>query len=386
MMHIKKKCIIYFLSAICFLQLHTKSFGQASIKSQGTAVPFLLISPDARSGGMGNLSLGMSPEANDLFGNTSKIPLLNNKQGFLINYTPWLKDIGLNDVYLASAGYYRQLNENSSINSSLRFFSIGEITLTNDFGDVYMNTKPSEFSYDFGYSLLLNDKLSMGVTLRYINSRLLTGSTLGGSTNYRAGNTLAGDISIFYKQKENLEGFHAGLLLSNLGGKISYSSSNLEKNFIPASIGLGLGYLSKLDADNSLEFGLDLNRLLVPRSLNEQDEYWLGKYDEWKGEYYSQSVVSSWFNSFGNKYGMPLSESIKASLGFEYNYTDRFYFRGGYFYDTNKSQTNMRYFTFGASFQYQQSKFNLSYLIPSGGGLTKNPLSNTIRFGSIFYF
>ena len=147
------------------------------IRIQSTAVPFMLISPDARSGGMGNLSLAMSPEANDLFGNTAKLPYLNEGRSFLINYTPWLKDLGLNDVYLASAGFYKKLDDKSSINSSLRFFSLGNIDFSDENGNINLpSQRPSEFSYDFGYSTLLTDKFSMGVTLRYIHSRLVSGS------------------------------------------------------------------------------------------------------------------------------------------------------------------------------------------------------------------
>jgi hypothetical protein len=347
------------------------------IKLQSTAVPFMMISPDARSGGMGNLSIAMSPEANDLFGNTAKIPYLKDKRGFLINYTPWLKDLGVSDVYLASAGFYKKLNSFSGINSSLRFFSLGNIEFTDDNGQALLSQRPSEFSYDFGYNILLTDALSMGVTLRYIHSRLVQGSYGTSGTNYKAGNTFAGDISLFYKQNENLEGFHAGLVLSNLGGKVSYSNEQKNKYFIPANIGLGIGYLNKFDTDNSLEMGLDVNRLMVPASptTNDADE-----------QYFSQSVVSSWFNSFSNKYGMPLSESLKISVGAEYNYADRFHVRAGYFIDNNKNLGSMQYFTVGSSFQYQQSKFNISYLVPTGGGITRNPLSNTLRFGSIFYF
>jgi len=339
-----------------------------------TAVPFMRISPDARSAGMGNLSLAMSPEANDLFGNTAKLPLLENKSGFLINYTPWLKDLGLNDVYLASMGYYKKLNDFSSFNSSLRFFSIGEFTLTDDFGIVYQNTKPSEYSLDGGYSILLTENLSLGVTLRYIYSRLIQGPIV--TTTYKPGSTLSGDVSLYYKQNENGEGFHAGLLMSNLGGKINYTDDKTNKYFIPANLGLGLGYLTKFDSDNSLEFGIDVNRLLVPaypELLSSQDQY------------FSQSVVSSWFNSFTKQYGPPLGETLKASVGAEYNYNKIFYLRTGYSYESQVS-SNGQYFTMGASFQYLQNKFNISYLVPSGGGLSRNPLSNTIRFGSIFYF
>jgi len=350
----------------------------AQIKIQSTAVPFMLISPDARSGGMGNLSLAMSPEANDLFGNTAKLPMLKNNSGFLINYTPWLKDLGLNDVYLASMGYYKKLNEFSSINSSLRFFSLGNIVFSDENGTELPSTKPSEFSYDFGYSILLNDQLSLGVTLRYIHSKLVQGSMLNSNINYRAGNTFGGDISLFYKQNENLDGFHAGLLLSNLGGKISYSNETTNKYFIPANIGLGVGYLNRFDKDNSLEFGLDLNRLLVPA-------YPTSNLNGEKDKYFSQSVVSSWFNSFSTTYGPPMSESLRYSIGMEYNYTDRFFLRAGYLYE-DQSRGNGQYFTLGTSFHYLQNKFNISYLVPSGGGLSRNPLSNTLRFGSIFYF
>ena len=362
---------------------------QVRLKLQSTAVPFMMISPDARSGGMGNLSIAMSPEANDLFGNTAKIPFLNNNRdtaknaslknnrGFLINYTPWLKDLGVNDVYLASAGFYKKLNSFSGINSSLRFFSLGNIDFTDESGRFTLpSQRPSEFSYDFGYSILLSDALSMGVTLRYINSRLVQGPYGTNGTIFKAGNTFAGDISLFYKQNEDLEGFHAGLVLSNLGGKVSYSNEAKNKYFIPANIGVGVAYLNRFDTENSLEMGIEINRLMVPATPTKDAE----------DQYYSQSVVSSWFNSFSNKYGIPFSESLKISLGAEYNYADRFHLRAGYFLDNNKNLGSMQYFTVGSSFQYQQSKFNISYLVPTGGGLTRNPLSNTLRFGSIFYF
>jgi hypothetical protein len=367
-------------TAICVVLCFVASSvtAQTRLKLQSTAVPFMLISPDARSGGMGNLSIAMSPEANDLFGNTAKIPYLKNDRGFLINYTPWLKDLGLSDVYLASAGYFKKLNSFSGINSSLRFFSLGNIDFTDESGNSTLpSQRPSEFSFDFGYNLLLTDALSMGVTLRYINSRLVSGPF--NNTIFKAGNTFAGDISLFYKQNEDLEGFHAGLVLSNLGGKVSYTNETKNKFLIPANIGLGAAYLNKFDEENSIEFGLDVNRLMVPASP-------IGNDPELEDQYYSQSVVASWFNSFSSKYGIPFSESLKVSLGAEYNYADRFHLRAGYFIDNNKNLGSMQYFTVGSSFQYQQSKFNISYLVPTGGGITRNPLSNTLRFGSIFYF
>lgn len=378
-----KKVFAIVMITLCGLFSNTKALAQTKpISIQSTAVPFMLISPDARSGGMGNLSLAMSPESNDLFGNNAKLPLLKQKKGFLINYTPWLKDLGLTDVYLASAGFYKKIDDNSSINSSLRFFSLGNIQFSDVNGTPTTEQRPNEFSYDFGYSFLLSDHFSAGITLRYIYSRLVTGSFIGNAVDYRAGNTVSGDLSLFYKQNEDLSGWHVGMLLSNLGGKISYSNATKNKYFIPANLGLGVGYLTKIDTDNSIEFGADVNRLLVPASPSAADP----DYAALREQYFSQSVIASYLNSFTNKYGMPIGESLKISVGAEYNYTDRFFLRAGYFIDNNKNLGNMQYFTLGTSFQYQQSKFNISYLVPSGGGITKNPLSNTLRFGSVFYF
>jgi hypothetical protein len=367
-----KKLFLFAIVLCCsFLKFNQAIAQTKPISIQSTAVPFMLISPDARSGGMGNLSLAMSPEANDLFGNNAKLPLLKEKKGFLINYTPWLKDLGLTDVYLASAGFYKKIDENSSINSSLRFFSLGNIQFSDVNGIPTTEQRPNEFSYDFGYSFLVSDQFSAGITLRYIHSKLVTGSFIGNAIDYRAGNTVSGDISLFYKQNEDLSGWHAGLLLSNLGGKISYSNASKNKYFIPANLGIGIGYLTRFDTENSIEFGADINRLLVPASPSAADP----EYASLKEQYFSQSVINSYFNSFTNKYGMPIGESLKVSVGAEYNYTDRFFLRAGYFIDNNKNLGNMQYFTLGTSFQYQQSKFNISYLVPSGGGITKNPLS-----------
>ena len=124
----KLKYILVFIFCLSLAIEINAQTDNAKLKMQSTAVPFLMISPDARSGGMGNLSLGMTPEANDLFGNTAKLPYLTEDRGFLINYTPWLKDLGLNDVYLASAGYYKKLNSQSAINTK-KYFAVDLFSL-----------------------------------------------------------------------------------------------------------------------------------------------------------------------------------------------------------------------------------------------------------------
>ncbi|MEY3059262.1 MAG: hypothetical protein RL000_614, partial [Bacteroidota bacterium] len=83
-----------------------------------------------------------------------------------MTYTPWLKDLGLNDVYLASlAGYYK-LDEQQTLSTSLRYFSLGNIQFTDNLGNDLNAFRPREVSVDLGYSRVLSDRLSLGVAIR----------------------------------------------------------------------------------------------------------------------------------------------------------------------------------------------------------------------------
>jgi hypothetical protein len=93
-------------------------------------------------------------------------------------------------------------------------------------------------------------------------------------------------------------------------------------------------------------------------------------------DYRTKGVVSSWFSSLGD--GDDLKE-VTASLGAEYWYKNQFAFRAGYFYE-NKLKGDRRYLTLGAGLKYNMFGLNFSYLLPSGSGISRNPLSNTLRF------
>jgi hypothetical protein len=350
---------------------------QNSIKVQNTAVPFLLIPPDSKSSGMGNTTIGMSGNINDIFQNASKLPTLKEKSGYTMNYTPWLKDLGLDNVYLLTTGFYRKINESSAFHLSLKYFTLGTINLTDEKGVPNMpSQKTGEFSFDAGYSLKLSNNLSLGATLKYINSRLIQGNFNG--TEYKAGKTIAGDVSLFYQQNENAEGFHAGLLLSNLGGKMNYSS-NTDKYFLPARLSIGAGYLKNIDDKNAIEFGIDAKRLLVPAIANDATQ-------DIKDAYYGQSVFSSLTNSFSGNTGVGISESFTLSAGVEYNYSKFFYLRAGYHYEKNVIAGKTDYISTGASIKYNKMMFHLSYIPPLSYSVARNPLSNTFSFGTSIHF
>jgi hypothetical protein len=375
------------LLAVLFLTAPFFANAQERINVVTSAVPFLRISPDARAGGMGEVGIATNPDANSAFWNLAKTPFNRNIGGVGLTYTPWLKRLGLNDVYLATVAGFYKLSDLEAISGSLRYFSLGNIQFTGGSGEPLGMGNPREFAIDAGYTRKLSDKSGLGVALRFINSSLIKGDPNGSGTTYKAGNTVAGDLSYYFTSAggtESLQGWSFGATLTNLGGKIGYTTDAKQKDFIPANLGLGTAYTKVYDENNRITFGLDVNKLLVPTPPLNAD----GNIDPADLEKYrAKSVVNSWFSSLNDApqgFGEELRE-FQISAGMEYWYTEQFALRAGYFYE-DKTKGNRKYFTLGAGLKYNVFGLNFSYIIPSGSGINQNPLSNTLRFGIVFDF
>ena len=366
------------LATVAFLIGGTSIVKAQSISDQNkvvtTAVPMLRISPDARSTGMGETGIATEADAYSNFWNLGKTPFAKKNGSIGITYTPWLNDLDLKDIYLASlAGYYK-LDETQALSFGLRYFSLGNIQFTDQSGQSLGENNPREFTVEGGYSRKLGAKTGLGIGVRYISSNLVNGSYNG--VNYKKGSSVAADLHFFHTGvKENGEGFNYGATLSNLGAKISYTDDNTQKDFIPANLGLGAAYTKVFDADSKITFALDLNKLLVPTPDTGTAI----------AAYRKTGVVQSWGKGLTQAPGGG-SEKIKeitTSIGAEYWYKEQFSFRAGYFYES-PLKGNRRYATVGAGLKYNVIGLNLAYIIPSGSGVTRNPLSNTIRFSLIF--
>lgn len=378
-----KRIAIAGVTLLSGLMVSQQSFAQTLDGRVGTittAVPFLRISPDARSGAMGDVGIALSPDANAQYWNVAKLAKSDKDLGISMTYTPWLKDL-VPDVFLAYVSAYKKFgpeNANQAISGSLRYFNLGNIDYTTDEGNPNGSGKPREFALDLGYSRSLSQYLSVGVTLRYINSNIAAGSVSEGNI-YKPANAIAGDVGLYYsktqEQSEDQSGtFSAGLVLSNLGSKITYSQQN--RDFIPTTLGLGAAYTYKADHYNKVTFALDLNKAMTPAPILRTDTsgtYW---------ELPEMTVLSGYGSSFTKA---PPGYGTTISLGAEYWYQDQFAVRAGYFYE-NKNNGARQYFTCGLGVKYNVFGLNFSYLVPSGSGIARNPLSNTLRFSLTFDF
>ncbi len=364
-----------------------KSNLNGSVNTVTTAVPFLRISPDARSGAMGDVGIALSPDANAQYWNVAKLPFATKSYGISATYTPWLKDI-VPDIFLAYLSGYAKFGEKTpqTISASLRYFSLGEINYTDINAQSLGTGKPNEFSLDLGYSRQLSPYLSTGLSFRYVHSAIATGLAAGTtSIDYKPGNAFAADLGIYYTKTKEIDEFRKsnfsfGAVITNLGSKISYSST--RSDFIPINLGLGAAYTYQMDEYNKLTFALDVNKLLVPTP---QDSF-----DAQGNEYRyipNKSVASGVLGSFSDAPG-GFSEELRefqVSLGAEYWYQNQFAVRAGYFYE-DKTKGDRKYFTCGLGVRYNIFNLNFAYLVPSGSGINRNPLSNTFRFSLMFEF
>jgi len=281
-------------------------------------------------------------------------------------------------MYTSSlAGYYK-IDDQQVISASLRYFSLGNIQFTDALGNDLNSFRPREVGVDVGYSRKLSDNLSLGVALRYINSNLAGGAAVNG-VSYKAGSAVAGDIGLYYtKTNESGQGWNFGVAMTNLGSKISYTDDATQKDYLPANFGLGVGHTWVFNEVNKFTLNLEMNKLMVPTPPESTGDY--SKDSAAIADYRSKGVVGSWFSSFAD--GDDLKE-LAFSFGAEYWYNDQFAVRGGYYYE-DKSKGNRKYFTMGVGLKYNMLGLNFSYLIPSGNGVNRNPLSNTLRFSLIF--
>lgn len=338
-----------------------------------TGVPFLMIGPDARAGGMGDVGVASSPDGNAIFWNASKLAFVEDDMAFNISYVPWLKGL-VDDIGLGYVSFYKKLDDQQTVGSSLRYFSLGNITFTNEEGISQGTYKPNEWVIDLAYARKLGDYFSAAVTGKFVYSNLTLGQNING-VDSRAGTSVAADVSMYFRKPieigRNDAIFNAGLAINNIGSKISYTSST-QKDFIPTNIRLGLGLEFELDSYNSLAITGELTKLLVPTPPMRDDN----------GDPippYLDNDVSTITGMLHSFYDAPFKEEmqeINFAGGLEYWYDKQFAVRGGYFYESAQ-KGNRQYFTLGAGLKYNVFGLDFSYLISTN---PNNPLKNTLRF------
>lgn len=357
-----------------------------------TGVPFLLVAADARAAGLADQGVGTSADAFSQQWNPAKYAFITDKQGFTVNYTPYLTQL-VNDISLGQVNYYNRFNERSAFAVSLRYFGLGEIELRQNFDDPANIVKPNELALDGSYALQLSETFSMAVAGRYIRSNLKIADT---NTDAKPASSFAVDIAGFFQSEEkafnDFNGrYRLGFNFQNLGPKISYDNdqNDVNSNFLPANMRLGGGFDFILDEYNKVSTSVEFAKLLVPTpqdpDLNGDGTITDAERSENNDNYRKINWVSGIFQSF-NDAPDGFAEELKEftySVGAEYSYQDSFALRLGYFNESPVKGAR-RFFSLGAGFKYNVVKIDVSYLFSASK--VKNPLENTLRFSLSFAF
>ena len=351
-----------------------------------TSVPFLLIGPDARAGAKGDLGVATSPDVNSMHWNPAKLAFIENDFGASISFVPWLRAL-VPDINLSYVTGYKKINDRQAIGFELGYFSLGEITFTDNNGGLLGQYTPNEYVLGSAYSRKLSDNFSLSVGGKYILSDL-TGGQMAGGIATAAGRSFAADLSAFYVSEFRIAGkdidFSSGLAITNLGSKIKYTETSTN-DFIATNLRLGSAFGIDFDDYNKISIAFDFNKLLVPTTpsdYNRNEKTWSAGMDPEVG------VITGVFQSFWDAPGGAKEEfrEIMYSLGTEYWYADQFALRAGYF-NEHETKGGRKYFTFGMGMRYTVYTIDFSYLVNANNNIgVSNPLANTMRFSLTWNF
>lgn len=392
MNHLEKKIFAILLIFAAVQTFGQSSFisGQDSLRNPITvAVPFLSFAPDSRASAMGDVGVATSPDANSVHWNNAKLAFIETDLGFSFSYSPWLGNI-VDDMSLNYLAFYKKIDQTQTFGASFRYFDLGEIALYDEFANPNGVENPSELAFDGTYSRKLSERMSVGVTLRFIWSNLAGNIT--GAPDAKAGTSVAVDLGWFYTKPFMLSGKNSelslGVHMSNIGQKITYSAESNE-NFIPANFRMGSAFKTNLDPYNTITLAFDINKLMVPTPpIYQTDDSGNIETDSdgnkiiAKGKDPDRPLLSGTFGSFGDAprgFKEELQE-LTYSIGAEYWYRDIFAARAGYFSE-HENKGDRKYFTVGAGFRYQIFGFDFSYLVPTG---QNHPLADTLRISLLF--
>jgi hypothetical protein len=378
-----------FFIPILLVLVSIKATPQESNRVITTAVPFLLIAADARSGGIADIGVATSADAFSQQWNPAKYVFAISKQGVGITYTPYLSNL-VNDIFLGNLTYYNRLNERSAIATSFRYFSLGDIELRDTFEQEPLIQSPNEFTFDVSYALRLSEQFSMAVSGRYLSSDLKIQAS---NEDASAASSFAIDVAGYYQSEEigysDFGGrWRAGFNISNVGPKIKYDDVGQE-NFLPTNLGLGVGFDFILDQYNKVSANLEFNKLLVPTppdpDLNGDGTVTDEERSQAIQDYQNINFFSGMFQSFSDApdgFSEELKEVIWA-IGAEYWYQDVFAFRMGFFHESPEKGSR-QFLSLGAGFKYTSINIDMSYLFSTS--TVRSPLEGTLRFGLTFNF
>jgi Type IX secretion system protein PorV len=352
--------------------------------------PFLLINNDQQTTGLADASVGLLQYNNSGIDNPAKILYNKNDYYASLNHSNYLGNL-VNDMSISSAFLNFKLSKKDAFGLAINNFKGGEILNTDANGNLIEKYSSGEYNIKVNYAKKLSDKLAVGVGMKYINSRLFNGNSVGG-IDYASAKKLGVDMGIFrsgritqfddkaeyrFYGKKGQSFLDYGISITDIGAKISYNGDN-RFNFMPTNLKAGASYHIYTQDKNRFTIIAELNKLLVPTPpiINANGEIVKGQNMSRKS--WISGITKSFIDA-PNGLSEELEEVIW-KIAAEYSLAEAIIFRAGYS-NESRMKGNRKNLAFGLGLNVDKLGLNLSYSVPLG---MQNPLGNTLRFGIVF--
>ncbi|MBI1806707.1 MAG: type IX secretion system outer membrane channel protein PorV [Ignavibacteria bacterium] len=356
----------------------TTAFVPQIMLGQGeSAVPFLLIAPNARADGMGEAGGALADDASAVFWNPASLAFQSGQE-ISLTHSNWLPQFQQSDLFYDFLSYRNHLDDwGGTFSASVTYLSLGEFVETGPNGPDPLSTfKAFETAVTAGYATKLFSDLGLGLNLRYIHSSLAPFDVQGQGRKGVA-STVSFDVAGMWKPQalqvpgigEIGDRLSIGLNISNLGPKLTYIDAD-QADPLPTNLRLGIAANVIKTEYNNVNFVVDFTRLLVRRHPAPTDSVGNTIGDPPPPDALPKALFTAWGDGGLKK--------VQIGTGVEYWYgSPRLVaLRFGYFYE-HPQYGNRKFLTFGAGVRYDVYGFDFSYL----SAIEENhPLAETLRF------
>ncbi len=334
---------------------------QTSSAIVSTAVPFMLIAPDARSSGMGDVGTSIPDDVGAIYYNPAGLAFQTGT-AVAFTHSQWLPQFNQSDLFYENLNFKWNDNDKfgGTIGASIIFLNLGTFIYTTENSPTALATFNSfEYAVTLAYATKLADDWGFGGSLRYIQSTLSTLHVANEQSN-GVGESVSFDLSALWKPDSTyIDGIanalQVGFILADVGPKIKYVDA-LQADPLPTELRVGASYKLYSDEYNEITLASDLGKMLVHEDAGAITADPLPK-----------SFITSWDDS--------TMHSFMWSTGVEYWYDQLLALRMGY-YAEGSHVGGRKYLTFGAGLRYDAYAFDFSYIDTFA---QDNPLANTLR-------
>lgn len=276
--------------------------GIGSLYSQGpgsSVYNFLNLNPAPNLSALGGLNITNSTSISNALFNPALLTELDSG-GFAMSHAFYYSDI-----------QFTSFNYSWPVKQQLRFHigivraDYGSIEGLNEYDMSIGTVSSNDNALVLGIGRMFQDKISMGLNLKLIQSRIGFNQSFG----------LASDIGIHYHKKK--EGVKIGLLFRNIGSQITTYSETGKKENLPFEMMLGISKrLKYVPIRLSINYRY-LNRwnILRMEEVGEKNSSLFG-IDEVKGN----SIIDNFFRhlSFGSEIMIGQKEQLQLRLGYNH--------------------------------------------------------------------